>query len=156
MRYYAKINEQNKVEQVIVATLDVVAEYEGDWVETFIDNPTLRYAAIGDGFNGTEFVAPPWRSSIWDATEKRWITPPEIGVLGGDANIQVGGVDTVTVYIAGAEPELELQITINDEALTGVVSDLNGYAETPLASETPGVLVVTWNGLTVEVVAYES
>jgi len=61
MPYYAKLKDkiiEAEVETVIVATADVVAAMPGDWVETFIADPTKKYAGPGFRFNGADYMLP--------------------------------------------------------------------------------------------------
>lgn len=48
-KYFAKINQDNIVEDVIVAeSLDwVVSNFDGNWIETFVDNPNKPMAGVG-------------------------------------------------------------------------------------------------------------
>ena len=49
--YFAQINANNIVTDVVVATPEFMAEnperYKGTWVETFFDLPNKRYAGVG-------------------------------------------------------------------------------------------------------------
>lgn len=65
MGYYAKINDNAQVEQVIVASPEVIATYPGTWVETFPEGPE-RYAGIGDGWTGAGFEPCPYDGAEWD------------------------------------------------------------------------------------------
>jgi hypothetical protein len=76
MAHFAKITDDNKVEQVILVSNDdaptEVAGQEflasiglvGEWVQTSYNNNPIegasrgKYAGIGDIWNGAEFVAP--------------------------------------------------------------------------------------------------
>lgn len=76
MAHFAEIDDNNKVQRVIVVSNDdaptEVAGQEfiaslglvGEWVQTSYNNNPIegasrgKYAGIGDTWNGTEFVAP--------------------------------------------------------------------------------------------------
>lgn len=75
MGYYAKISTNNIVEQVIVASPEVIATYEGTWLETFMDDPAKQYAGIGMGWDGSEFISCPYEGAEWDGAE--WVPSAE-------------------------------------------------------------------------------
>jgi hypothetical protein len=75
MTYYAKINN-GVVETVIVADADFVATQPGQWVQTFDDAPAVRFAGIGDGWNGAEFVPAPFDGAVWTGAE--WAASTEM------------------------------------------------------------------------------
>lgn len=152
MGYFAKINEQGIVEQVIVADTDVIEGFPGVWVETFIDDPAKRYAGIGDGWNEADFLPQPFDSSEWDAETKEWVTPAELSIVGNASPIiTANGVDFVTIYLIGSANNVE-EVLINDEPLE-VVTDKRGYGEFELATDTPGLITVEWGGFSLEVAA---
>lgn len=151
--YFAKINEHGIVDRVIIADQTVVNDMEGTWVETFIDHPSKKYAAVGDGFDGSNFMTQPFHTSNWDAETKEWITPAELGIV-NDASpiIAADGVEFVTVYIAGAAANSSQEIRVNDEPFS-IDINAGGYGEFELSSDTPGLLLVEWNGFSLEVAA---
>jgi hypothetical protein len=57
--YFAQLNENNIVTQVIVADQSFVDSIGGTWVETFMDSDK-KYAGIGDNYDATRdaFIAP--------------------------------------------------------------------------------------------------
>ena len=63
-RYYAQIDDDNVVLNVVVASPEFMAEnpdrYPGTWVETFINLPNKTYAGVGYTYNETtnDFTAP--------------------------------------------------------------------------------------------------
>ncbi len=72
MSYFAKIDENGIVVNVIVADAEFIAGQPGTWIETFMDDPTKQYAGIGHGWNGADFLPCPFMQSTWDATNKVW------------------------------------------------------------------------------------
>ena len=150
MGYYAKLGENNVVEQVIAASSDIISKYDGTWVETFIDDPIKQYAGIGMGWTGEDFALQPFPQSTWNGNE--WITPYELGIV-GDATpiITADGIGFVTVYLIGPLLSQET-ITINGET-TLVTTDGRGYAEIELSSDTAGLMMVEWGGFKLEVAA---
>lgn len=74
MSYYAKI-VNNVVEQVIVADAEVIKSYDGDWVETFMDDPIKSYAGIGHAHDGLKFIPPPSSDALWDGKRTVWVDP---------------------------------------------------------------------------------
>ena len=81
-RYFAEVNSSNVVKRVIVADN---AEWctqalGGNWIETFMDNPSRNYAGKGHDYYEIykDFVAPaPFVS--WVLNEKRkWKAPVDI------------------------------------------------------------------------------
>jgi hypothetical protein len=57
--YFAQLDENNIVTQVIVADQSFVDSIGGTWVETFMDS-TKKYAGIGDTYDATRdaFISP--------------------------------------------------------------------------------------------------
>ena len=57
--YFAQLDENNIVTQVIVADQSFVDSIGGTWVETFMDS-TKKYAGIGDTHDATRdaFISP--------------------------------------------------------------------------------------------------
>ena len=57
--YFAQLDENNIVTQVIVADQSFVDSIGGTWVETFM-NSTKKYAGIGDTYNAAlnAFISP--------------------------------------------------------------------------------------------------
>jgi len=57
--YFAQLDENNIVTQVIVADRFFVDSIGGTWVETFMDS-TKKYAGIGDTYDATRdaFISP--------------------------------------------------------------------------------------------------
>jgi hypothetical protein len=57
--YFAQLNENNIVTQVIVADLAFVDSIGGTWQETFMDSDK-KYAGIGDTYDATRdaFISP--------------------------------------------------------------------------------------------------
>jgi hypothetical protein len=57
--YFAQLNENNIVTQVIVADQSFVNSIGGTWQETFMDSDK-KYAGIGDTYNATlnAFISP--------------------------------------------------------------------------------------------------
>jgi hypothetical protein len=57
--YFAQLNENNIVTQVIVADQAFVDSIDGTWVETFMDS-AKKYAGIGDTYDATRdaFISP--------------------------------------------------------------------------------------------------
>jgi len=150
MGYYAKLNTNNIVEQVIIASPEVIETYDGAWVETFIDDPAKQYAGIGMGWTGAEFAFKPFHKSEWTGSE--WITPFEMGIVGNASPIiTADGINYVKVYIIGNANE-EQSISINGEPLS-VVTDEKGYGEFELASDTAGLITIAWSTFALEVAA---
>ncbi len=64
-QYFAQINENNFVTNVVVATTKFMEanpdRYPGTWVETFFDLPNKTYAGIGYTYDpvAQDFIAPP-------------------------------------------------------------------------------------------------
>lgn len=63
LTYFAQLNDDNVVIHVSVVTAEFMQanpdRYPGTWVQTWRDMPGKTYAAIGDTWNGTDFVPPP-------------------------------------------------------------------------------------------------
>jgi len=63
--YFARIDENNKVIDVAVTSLEFMTEhperYEGTWVETFFDRADKRYAGVGFTYDPLtqDFTEPP-------------------------------------------------------------------------------------------------
>lgn len=150
MEYYAKISENNVVEQIVVASPDIILTYEGIWIETFVDDPNKKYAGIGDGYDGANFTSQPFLKSTWNGNS--WTTPSELGIVGNASPIiTADGVDFVTVYLISM-PITQETVTINGET-TLITTDNLGYAEFELSSDTQGLITVSWSGLVLEVAA---
>lgn len=71
-RYFAKINKDDVVEEVIVCDSKtwINQNKEGEWVETFINSRTKEYAGVGYNYDRLlkDFYAPqPYPSWILDA-----------------------------------------------------------------------------------------
>jgi hypothetical protein len=148
MGYYAKI-KNGIVEQVVVADVDVIAAYDGEWVETFAGIPAHTYAGIGDGCDGVSFFKKPFPKSAWDNDIQKWITPDEMGILDGASPIiPADGVDFVTIYLISSS-DVEEIVTLNDEPLT--VKLVDGYGEFDLSSDTAGLISVCWKNFKLEV-----
>jgi len=153
MGLYAKINNHHVVEQVIVAEAELIQSLDGIWVETFDNDPFQRYAGIGDGWNGSGFLPRPFQSSSWDSVAKKWQTPAALGIVGNSSPIiTADGVDFVTVYIVGATPNSTQEITVNAEPFS-INIGVDGYGEFELSSDVSGLLLVEWDGLSLEVAA---
>jgi hypothetical protein len=64
-QYFAQVNENNLVTNVVVATTEFMEanpdRYPGTWVETFFDIPNKTYAGIGYTYDpvAQDFIAPP-------------------------------------------------------------------------------------------------
>ena len=57
--YFAQLDDNNTVTQVIVADKSFVDSLGGTWVETFMDGGKhYNYAGIGYSWDGTGFSAP--------------------------------------------------------------------------------------------------
>jgi hypothetical protein len=78
--YFAQIDENNIVTQVIVASADFVASQPGEWVETFMDGAQRKnYAGIGYIYDAEKdaFYAPqPFPSWLLDE-DCVWQAPVE-------------------------------------------------------------------------------
>lgn len=73
--YFAQLNENNIVTQVIVADQSFVDSIGGTWVETFMDSEK-KYAGIGDTHNATlnAFISPKCHDeAILDENTCQWI-----------------------------------------------------------------------------------
>lgn len=115
-----------------------------------------NFAGIGYSYDPVldAFIPPqPDGNYILNEDTCLWTRAPELGVL-GDAPpiITADGVEFVTLFIAGAATNSTQDVTINAEPLQ-VLVDANGYGELELSSETPGLLIVEWNGFSLEVAA---
>jgi len=105
-QYFAQIDDNNIVTSVHVVTRGFLEEnperYPGVWVETFVDVPTKKYAAIGYTYNAVAdvFIAPKpfaswlldenydWQAPIdypadgkfysWDESNQVWVEVPAI------------------------------------------------------------------------------
>lgn len=82
IKYYAKINKNNIVEQVIVSETKkwVNDNKDGDWIETFIDSKSKKYAGVGWSYyrNTKNFYPPkPYESWILDSNLE-WQAPISI------------------------------------------------------------------------------
>lgn len=154
MGYYAQLNVNNIVQQVVVADPDVVQTLlDGIWAETFKNDPLKRFAGVGDGFDGSDFIAKPFHTSNWNPENREWVTPPEIGIVNNISPIiAADGVDFVTVYIVGADANSTQEIMVNNEPFS-VDTNASGYGEFELSSDTPGLLLVAWGQLNVKVAA---
>lgn len=140
---YAKINANGIVEQVIVADADVIAAYEGTWVETTEAN----YAGIGHGFNpvSLKFASQPFQNSTWNAQTRVWETPYTIAAAPEIApSILADGVDALLISVHGPADAL-VTVNINDEPLQ-LQTDSVGYASFELTSDTPGLITITGVG----------
>lgn len=76
--YFAQVDENNIVTQVIVASADFVSTQAGTWIETFMDgSQRCNYAGIGYTYDAERdaFYAPqPFAS--WQLDEQcRWQAP---------------------------------------------------------------------------------
>jgi hypothetical protein len=87
MKYFAQINNNNLVVQVIVTeeTLDwVISTYGGLWIETFIDaNQRYNYAGIGYTYDAISdaFIGPMpecGHNEVFLNDLKRWICTNEV------------------------------------------------------------------------------
>jgi hypothetical protein len=64
-QYFAQINENNFVTNVVVATTEFMEanpdRYPGMWVETFFNLPNKTYAGIGYTYDpvAQDFISPP-------------------------------------------------------------------------------------------------
>lgn len=151
-QYFANVNEQGIVEHVIVADADFVAGLPGTWIETFDDDPTKKYASIGHGYDGIDFLPRPFTQSNWDANTKAWVTPAKLGIAMNESPIiAADGVDFVTVYLIGAPNSMQ-EVLLNAELLQ-VITDGRGYGEFELSSNTPGLITIEWGGFNMEVAA---
>lgn len=81
MSYFAKIDKDNIVEQVIVADQKFVDKLDGTWIETAKDGKIRKnYARIGGTYDKVADCFIPVKSfDSWslDATTKRWKAPVE-------------------------------------------------------------------------------
>jgi hypothetical protein len=89
MGYYAKIEPNNLVSQVIVAEYNFIQGLPGKWIETWMDGGHRKnYAGIGYTYNESldAFIAPHPKTTnpmndkeyVFDAETCRWVcTSPE-------------------------------------------------------------------------------
>ena len=77
--YFAKLDENNIVTDVIVADQDFVNALSGTWVQTDIDGVSpINYAGIGYKWHAdlNGFVAPqPYASWTLDNSTCKWVSP---------------------------------------------------------------------------------
>ena len=77
--YYAKIDSNNIVQQVIVADSDYVATLSGTWIQTDINGVSpVNYAGIGYTWNATAnaFISPqPYPSWTLATPSYKWEAP---------------------------------------------------------------------------------
>jgi hypothetical protein len=75
--YFAQLDENNIVTQVIVADQAFVDSIGGTWQETFMD-AAKKYAGIGDTYDATRdaFISPkPYESWLLDEKTCQWESP---------------------------------------------------------------------------------
>jgi len=75
--YFAQLDSNNIVTQVIVADQAFVDSIGGTWQETFMDS-TKKYAGIGDTYDATRdaFISPkPYGSWLLDEETCQWEAP---------------------------------------------------------------------------------
>jgi hypothetical protein len=75
--YFAQLDKNNIVTQVIVADKSFVDSIGGTWVETFMDSEK-KYAGIGDTYDATRdaFISPkPYGSWLLDEETCQWEAP---------------------------------------------------------------------------------
>ncbi len=78
--YFAQLDENNIVTQVIVADQSFVDSIGGTWVETFMDSEK-KYAGIGDTHNATlnAFISPKCHDeATLDEATCRWVCANQI------------------------------------------------------------------------------
>lgn len=152
MAYFAKLNDENIVESVIVADAQFINNQSGIWIETFVDDPSKQYAGIGYGWNGLEFLPQPFSRSTWAAQNKTWVTPDLLGfVRNVSPIITADGLDHLQIYVT-TTPLTSVTVVINGESLV-LTTDARGYVEFELSSDTTGLIVISWGDFTLEVAA---
>lgn len=87
-RYFAKINNENIVEQVIVSDSKtwINNNLEGEWVETFINSKNKEYAGIGYSYDrASKDFYPPQPFPSWSLdSDLQWEAPvpyPQDGLI---------------------------------------------------------------------------
>ena len=79
MTYFAELDDNNMVLQVIVADRSVIAARPGTWVETAMDGSLRKnYAGIGHTYDKTRdaFISPqPYPSWVLDEATCNWKAP---------------------------------------------------------------------------------
>lgn len=114
-----------------------------------------NYASIGYRYDGVldAFIPPaPAGNYILDENSCLWVRAPELGVVGNNPIITADGLDFVTLFVAGAAGNSTQVITINSETAS-IDTNADGYGVFELSSDTPGLLLVEWGGLSLEVAA---
>ena len=76
-QYFALVNDENVVINVIVCTSEEIQKFPGKWIETFHEHPTKRYAGVGDTYDeqyNDFFPDLSWTPDL--ETIKQWGYPP--------------------------------------------------------------------------------
>lgn len=114
-----------------------------------------NYAGIGYAYDpARDAFIPPQPIGDWVLDENTclWSHAPEFGTVGNASPIiTADGVDFVAIYLIGAANSIE-DVTLNGEIIQ-VSTDVNGYGEFELATDTPGLILVEWGGFSLEVAA---
>lgn len=181
MAYYAFLDKNNIVVEVIAGTpeTDLIDGLNAeDWYGNLRGKICRRtsyntiggahkeggtpyrknYAGIGYVYdqNRDAFIPPrPDSSDNWmlDEGSCLWIRKPKLGIVGNASPIiTADGVDFVTLYIVGANPNSTQSVTVNAEPFS-IEIDADGYGEFELSSDVTSLLLVEWGGFNLEVAA---
>lgn len=110
-----------------------------------------KYDSVLDGF-----IPPkPSEKHILDSETCLWKINKKLGIIEENKNsIKSNNQDFITIFIIGGLPNSLETILVNGEKIQGQ-TDSDGYYDFKLNSDTTGIINITWDDLSLEVISYD-